>query len=440
MEIPFYYTFKEFEENYNNDLKKWFDSFPDAGETDYLNELRNEYQLFFYQNNSDFIINSNWIPDEYPEHYELSIIAYQEFMQEKLIQYLYNNGFSNFDGDYLDIPADTDVMDFWNDCNVRTRKNSAIIDDEKHKYLKEFFTFDNYTEKLNIDVKKFTNFKFATHRILEFLNNKFIQPNPLKTKELELLSEKYETISNRFSQDNKTQNTDEKTQTIYDFFDSVKDGDFGKTDVFIKLKELSHDFDIDILKSILNDLDFYLFLEREEKESEFSAEDIDRAIDEKRKNGFDIPYLKTTPTENLTEEQIEKRKKLVEKGLNLDQPMLDKESLLFPFDFFNLYQLKNLIITKIGNITSDNPIKQEDIDEKTNSKFNVPQKIKILDELNIKGWLMDKHNFTTFQIEELLSDLFDRTDKTIRNSFSDFKHVNTAKQYLEELKSIKAKR
>ena len=60
--------------------------------------------------------------------------------------------------------------------------------------------------------------------------------------------------------------------------------------------------------------------------------------------------------------------------------------------------------------------------------------------LNIKGWLMDKHNFTTFQIEELLSDLFDRTDKTIRNSFSDSKHENTAQQYLEGLKKVKAKR
>ena len=79
-------------------------------------------------------------------------------------------------------------------------------------------------------------------------------------------------------------------------------------------------------------------------------------------------------------------------------------------------------------------------DEKTQNKYSVPQKIKILDMLNIKGWLMDKHNFTTFQIEELLSDLFDRTDKTIRNSFSDSKHENTAQQYLEELKKVKAKR
>ncbi|WP_345987732.1 hypothetical protein AAEU33_11995 [Chryseobacterium sp. Chry.R1] len=172
MEITFYYSFKEFEKNYNIDFKNWGEIYPDADEIDYLNELRNKYQLFFYENNSDFTINSNWISSEYPEYYELSIIAYHEFIQKKLIDYLFNNGFSNFDGDILEIPFDIDVMDFWEDCNVRTRKNSAIIDDEKHKYLKGFFTFNNYTNKLDFDSKKFINFKFTTKKILEFLDKK----------------------------------------------------------------------------------------------------------------------------------------------------------------------------------------------------------------------------------------------------------------------------
>lgn len=83
---------------------------------------------------------------------------------------------------------------------------------------------------------------------------------------------------------------------------------------------------------------------------------------------------------------------------------------------------------------------EEDVDEKTQNKYSVPEKIKILEILNVKGWLMDKHSFTIFQIEELLSDLFDRTDRTIRASFSNSNHENTAKKYLEELKKIKAKR
>jgi hypothetical protein len=38
MEIPFYYSFKEFEENYKNDLGNWLEKFPDAIEKNFKNE------------------------------------------------------------------------------------------------------------------------------------------------------------------------------------------------------------------------------------------------------------------------------------------------------------------------------------------------------------------------------------------------------------------
>ncbi|TDX82764.1 hypothetical protein [Epilithonimonas xixisoli] len=122
-----------------------------------------------------------------------------------------------------------------------------------------------------------------------------------------------------------------KTQTIYDFFDKVKDEDFGRTDILMKLKELSHNFDIDILRSILYDLDYYLFVERDEKESEFTPEDIDNAIEERNNKGLEIPYHKITPN-----------------GIVGDAKILNKEELLFPFEFYNLYSLKNLINKKIN--------------------------------------------------------------------------------------------
>ena len=95
MEVPFYYSFKEFEENYKTDLENWLKNYLDADEIDYKKELLSTYGLFLDVSGNKFIedINSNWIPDEYPEYYELSIITYKDFMQEKLLQYLYNNGF-----------------------------------------------------------------------------------------------------------------------------------------------------------------------------------------------------------------------------------------------------------------------------------------------------------------------------------------------------------
>jgi hypothetical protein len=89
--------------------------------------------------------------------------------------------------------------------------------------------------------------------------------------------------------------------------------------------------------------------------------------------------------------------------------------------------------------TNEQLPKDEDFIEKKEGKYSVPQKIKILDELNIKGWLQGK-DYTVFQIEQLLSDLFDVTDRTVRSGFSNSKHESTAQGYLKELKNLKANR
>ncbi|WP_340299190.1 hypothetical protein [Riemerella anatipestifer] len=77
--------------------------------------------------------------------------------------------------------------------------------------------------------------------------------------------------------------------------------------------------------------------------------------------------------------------------------------------------------------------------EEHEKTFTNPQKIKILDTLNIRGWLQDK-GLTMFQIEVLLSDLFDISTKSIRNAMSNDIHSDFAENYIKELKQKKAKR
>ncbi|QZO84367.1 hypothetical protein [Riemerella anatipestifer] len=71
--------------------------------------------------------------------------------------------------------------------------------------------------------------------------------------------------------------------------------------------------------------------------------------------------------------------------------------------------------------------------------FTNPQKIKILDTLNIRGWLQDK-DLTIFQIEILLSDLFGISTRSVRKAMSSDIHSDFAENYLKELEQIKAKR
>ena len=47
MSIPFYYSFNEFKNNYNHDLEKWQNTYPDGDEKDFLDCLYNLYKPYF---------------------------------------------------------------------------------------------------------------------------------------------------------------------------------------------------------------------------------------------------------------------------------------------------------------------------------------------------------------------------------------------------------
>lgn len=93
----------------------------------------------------------------------------------------------------------------------------------------------------------------------------------------------------------------------------------------------------------------------------------------------------------------------------------------------------------IKGLISDEIDTVGEMDEKTSNKFTVPQIIKILDQLNIKGIMGDK-GFTDFQTVQLLADIFGRSEKSIRNNFLSKIHTTTANNYISDLKKIIARR
>ncbi len=50
MELPFYLTYKEFENNYYNNLEKWFEEYQNTSEVDYVKQLANLYSPYVYYN------------------------------------------------------------------------------------------------------------------------------------------------------------------------------------------------------------------------------------------------------------------------------------------------------------------------------------------------------------------------------------------------------
>ena len=147
--------------------------------------------------------------------------------------------------------------------------------------------------------------------------------------------------------------------TINNLFDDIRNSDYGKLKLHNVLKEKTN-FELDPLKYLLNDLDLYLFVEKDEFESGISTEEIQKRVAEYNEKGLSIPYYKRTPVENLTEKQIEMRKNSI---LNLE-PSINIEALMYPFEFYSLYEFKRIILNEIkkhdkveenNTVTSTNP-------------------------------------------------------------------------------------
>ena len=86
-----------------------------------------------------------------------------------------------------------------------------------------------------------------------------------------------------------------------------------------------------------------MFLSTENKEAEYSFEEIQKAMNELVKKGKEIPFLTLPEPFKTAEGKWEK----VYKKTNV----IDKEKLLFPYHFFNCYQFKGFLMEEINKRT-----------------------------------------------------------------------------------------
>lgn len=133
--------------------------------------------------------------------------------------------------------------------------------------------------------------------------------------------------------------------TVYEFFDKVLAGELGLTDIYNYIQKSTENFDVDQLKRLQKDIDYCLFCAREEIEGNFSPDDIESAINEFKANNKEIPYI-TIPAIKKGGEKITEERKI----LNL-------EKLLFPYDFFLVYQINFLLEDLIKQNNKNNNMK-----------------------------------------------------------------------------------
>lgn len=120
--------------------------------------------------------------------------------------------------------------------------------------------------------------------------------------------------------------------TVYEFFDKVYSGELGDTDIYNFIEKITDKFDIKKLKNLKKDISYCYHCAYEEKIAEYSQDDIETAINERNARKMEIPYTHSKGMKNKNGEIVLPESKI----LNL-------EKLLFPYDFFTIYQLQFLI-------------------------------------------------------------------------------------------------
>ena len=188
---------------------------------------------------------------------------------------------------------------------------------------------------------------------------------------------------------------EKKDSCLVDKINDIRYGEYTDYELTILLKELTNDYDVELLECLATDIALYLFTEIEVKESEFTPIDIDNQIKIYKDNGQEIPYIYPRPYEELTERQKEMRKRLEKNGQSVPcEPMINLERLLFPFEFYNVYRLQGKIISKLNEIKSEStkPLdtKKSTIGNKSlllnGEKLNLSERYKIANKLlNIEG-------------------------------------------------------
>ena len=190
MDLPIYYSFKDFEINYKNDFENWSKYLPDAIEKDYLFELKEKYSPFVRWS-GNYIFNDFHIEITLnKEDNLLSILDFANFLTDKYIEF--NN--SEIDEFNQDLKAETDFKIILSNLifgEIVDEKNGFYFEFKNldfYLYFYEMVTFiinDKVNYKICLDERKYKNFKFSVVKIAEYIDEKIKPP----TKELIKISE-----------------------------------------------------------------------------------------------------------------------------------------------------------------------------------------------------------------------------------------------------------
>lgn len=126
--------------------------------------------------------------------------------------------------------------------------------------------------------------------------------------------------------------------SLRDHFEKIREGELTELERFNLAERLTDNFNLEKLKLLEKDLGIYISMEADEMEGNFSMEDIAEEIKKLQDRGRPVPKI-TLPVIKKNGVQVDPDEKPVQ--------VLDKQALLFPYEFVWCYQFRKLLRTKI---------------------------------------------------------------------------------------------
>ncbi len=205
-------------------------------------------------------------------------------------------------------------------------------------------------------------FLTATENIIEEKRNKIAEMYQQMRTEL---------IDEVFADVEPTQDIEEPDDSnrLYNILDEVRRKDHTKLELYTIIKKET-ELDPIALQYLYKDIEIYAFSEKDDYECNYSFEQVEEALESLRKRGHSeedlirLGYIKKIPSLGVLGD---KKGELI--------TYIDKEKLLFPFEFYSIYEMQGIIKSELAKHdkeqVGENNISQKS--DKLKVNLSVPQ-------------------------------------------------------------------
>lgn len=401
MEVPLYESLEDFKDNYLAD----FSFQAEVSILKYLSMLKKRYNIYIEKCKSLHEKGDSSLFTLFDMIGELeSLLPYQSsfILKNDLLEKFNPRGYT-YDDFIINPKLLGECVDFG---NIQEQEW-----EELYKKVRDLFMLKKTVSyKQALFTERMENF----YQIIAFIDEQI---------ELE------KTLLLRFEDLTKKSNADKNIDlNSWELFNHIRYNDVGYLERSRYLKDITENYHPDLLKSLLKDLEFYLFIEKDQKEAEYDSDEIAQAIKEREAKDLPVPRLDIRPEHLLTDRQKEIRETHKKENGGKETICVDLESLLFPFEFFSLYEFQRSIIRKIKELSPQEKEPQVDIDI-SELKTSKTQSIALLHHTGILDFLRTQYPTLS---DRQLAGFFEFLTKepiTVRNQSSQFTRDKKSVKY-----------